>query len=340
MSALSLPTDMAFFSLLARHASLASAAREMGVSAPAVSKRLAHMEARLQVPLVMRTTRRMLLTPEGETYLLHARRILAEIDDMERLVSQAMRVPQGLLRVNATLGFGRNHIAPLLSTFRQQYPGIEVQLQLTVEQPALDEDAFDVSVRFGEPPDARVLARRIAHNRRLLCASPAYLAEHGEPEVPEDLTRHACIDIRHSDQTHGLWRLSLGRRTHAIKVNVQMSTNDGEIAVSWAIDGHGIALRSDWDIARYLENGQLKQVLSRYRTPPADVYAVYPPRHQFNSRVRVFVDFLQASFGAAAHDRLVSRDPSATPTATAGITPGAAARSTPSARRPPAGSRR
>ncbi len=287
---------MAFFSLLARCGSFSAAARELDVSTPAVSKRLAQMEARLGVQLLNRTTRRVGLTPEGETYLLHARRILADIDDMEQLLSSAVAAPKGLLRVNATLGFGRSHIAPLISGFVKLHPGVQVQLQLSVDPPPLGEDSFDVCVRFGEPPDARVVARRIAPNRRLLCAAPSYLARHGTPRVPNDLTHHDCIGIRQGDEAYGTWRLSSGKRTETVKVRGKLSTNDGEIAVNWALAGHGIVMRAEWDIARYLRSGRLKQVLDNYRTPPADIHAVYPQRHQASARVRAFVDFLAAHF--------------------------------------------
>ena len=287
---------MAFFSLLARCGSFSATARELDVSTPAVSKRLAQMEARLGVQLLNRTTRRVGLTPEGETYLAHARRILSDIDDMEQLVSSAVAAPKGLLRVNATLGFGRSHIAPLISGFVKLHPQVQVQLQLSVDPPPLSEDSFDVCVRFGEPPDARVVARRIAPNRRLLCAAPSYLARHGTPKVPHDLTRHDCIGIRQGDEAYGTWRLSSGKRTEAVKVRGNLSTNDGEIAVNWALAGHGIVMRAEWDIARYLRSGRLKQVLENYRTPPADIHAVYPQRHQVSARVRAFVDFLATHF--------------------------------------------
>ena len=287
---------MAFFSLLARCGSFSAAARELDVTTPAISKRLAQMEARLGVQLLNRTTRRASLTPEGETYLAHARRILADIEDMEQLVSSAASAPKGLLRVNATLGFGRNHVAPLISGFIKHYPDVQVQLQLSVNPPALTDDAFDVCIRFGEPPDARVMARRIAPNRRLLCASPAYLAQHGTPIAPNDLARHNCIGIRQGDEAYGVWRLSAGKRTETVKVRGNLSTSDGEIAVNWALDGHGILMRAEWDIARYLRSGRLVQVLQNYRTPPADIHAVYPPRHQLSGRVRAFVDFLVAHF--------------------------------------------
>ena len=296
------PAELGFFSTLAASGSLSAAGRELGISTPAVSKRLAQMEARLGVALLNRTTRRMSLTPEGELYVEHARRILAEIDDLTQLLGEAKAEPRGLLRVNATLGFGRSHVAPLISKFARKHPQVEVQLQLSVNPPALADEAFDVCIRFGAPPDTRVIARRIASNRRLLCASPAYLARAGTPKLPQDLARHSCIGIRQGDEAYGMWRLTSGRgatqRTESIRTRGTLSTNDGEIAVNWALDGHGILMRAEWDIARYLRSGRLVPVLQGYRTPDADIYAVWPQRHQLSARVRAFVDFAAAQMAA------------------------------------------
>jgi LysR family transcriptional regulator, transcriptional activator for dmlA len=296
--------DLGFFSVLAGTGSLSAAARELGITTPAVSKHLALMESRIGISLVNRTTRRMSLTPEGELYLEHARRILSEIDDMAQLLGESKATPNGLLRVNATLGFGRSHIAPLISRFIRKYPQVEVQLQLSVNPPPLTDDAFDVCIRFGVPPDARVIARHIAPNRRLLCASPAYLSKHGMPKVPNDLVRHNCIGIRQGEEAYGVWRLASGRgrsaRAEAVKTRGNLTTNDGEIAVNWALDGHGILMRAEWDIERYLKNGRLVQVLSQFYTPDADIYAVYPQRHQMAARVRSFVDFVTLSLSQRA----------------------------------------
>jgi DNA-binding transcriptional LysR family regulator len=294
------PSEMAFFSLLARCGGFSAAARELDLSTAAVSKRLAQMEARLGVKLLARTTRRVSLTPEGELYLEQARRILAEIDDMERMVASSLAAPRGLLRVNTTLGFGRSHIGPLVSQFVKQHPEVQVQLQLTVDPPPLTEDAFDVCLHFGEPPDARVIARLIAPNRRLLCASPAYLARQGVPKSPHDLAQHSCIGIRQGDQAYGVWRLASGKRTETVKVRGSLSTNDGEMAVAWALGGHGIVMRAEWDVARYLRSGRLRQVLEQWQTPPADIHAVYPQRHQTSARVRAFVEFLAAHFAKSS----------------------------------------
>lgn len=294
------PADLGFFSVLASAGSLSAAARELGITTPAVSKHLAQMEARVGVSLVNRTTRRMGLTPEGELYLEHARRILGEIQDLGELLGASKSSPQGMLRVNATLGFGRTHIAPLISRFVRQHPGVDVQLQLSVNPPPLTDDAFDVCIRFGAPPDARVIARHIAPNRRLLCASPAYLKKYGTPRTPHELTRHNCIGIRQGEEAYGTWRLTHGRGkqavTEAVKTRGSLTTNDGEIAVNWALDGHGILMRAEWDIERYLKSGRLVQVLPQYFTPDADIYAVYPQRHQLAARVRAFVDFVALTF--------------------------------------------
>lgn len=289
--------EMLFFSLLMRSGSLAAAARELGVTPPAVSKRLAQLEQRLGVQLLSRTTRRIGLTAEGEVYLANARRILADIDDLERQLTQSVAAPRGLLRINATLGFGRSQIAPIVSRFCKAYPQVQVQLQLSVNPPPLSEDAFDVCVRFGEPPDARVIARRIAPNRRLLCAAPAYLQRRGTPKSPRELAQHDCICIRHGDEAYGVWRLSNGRQEETVKLGPGFSTNDGDIAVQWALDGHGILMRAEWDIEKHLRSGRLRPVLENYQTPPADIYAVVPQRHQLSARVRVFVDYLVEAFG-------------------------------------------
>ena len=292
--------DVGFVATLAAAGSLSAAARELGVSTAAVSKRLAALEARLGTALVSRTTRRMGLTPEGEVVLAHARRVQAELDELHSALVSAKGTLKGLLRVNATLGFGRLHVAPAIARYVRLHPQVDVQLQLSADPPPLSADAFDVCVRFGEPPDGRVIARRLAPNRRLLCAAPAYLAAHGQPKLPHELPRHNCIGIRQGDDPYGVWRLSKGRsgsaaKFESIKVRGNLTTNDGEIAVGWALDGLGIVMRAEWDIARFLESGRLVRVLPNHHTPEADIYAVYAQRHQLSTRVRSFVDFLAAA---------------------------------------------
>lgn len=293
------PAELGFFVSLATCGSLSGAARELGVSTAAVSKRLAQMEARLGLPLVNRTTRRMSLTPDGEVLLEHARRILDDIADLDQLLGASKGQPKGQLRVNATLGFGRLHVAPAISQYVLRYPEVDVQLQLSVRPPPLTDDQFDVCIRFGAPADARVIAKKLANNRRLLCASPGYLAARGAPASPADLVRHNCIFIRQGDDAHGTWRLhrdGADAPGETVKVRGNLATNDGETAVNWALDGHGILLRAEWDVARYLDSGRLVQVLPQFLTPDADIYAVYPQHRQQSARVRTLVAFLAQAF--------------------------------------------
>jgi DNA-binding transcriptional LysR family regulator len=293
-------SELPFFVALAASSSLSAAARELGVTTAAVSRRLARMETHLGVGLITRNTRRMSLTPEGATLLEHARRILDDIERLDDTLLHARTEPQGLLRINATLGFGRMHVAPVVADFVAAYPEVNVQLQLSAHPPSVTSDEFDVCIRFGNPPEARVIAKRLATNRRLLCASPHYIASHAAPRTPLDLARHHCIDIRQGSDAYGVWRLGTakaGRRTWTtVKVRSTMTTNDGEIAVAWALAGRGIVMRAEWDIDRYLQSGRLVQVMSHYVTPNADIYAVYAQRHKQTRRVRAFVDFIATAF--------------------------------------------
>ncbi|WP_312428093.1 LysR family transcriptional regulator [Achromobacter sp.] len=288
---------------LARAGGMSAAARELDVTPAAVSKRLAQIEARLGVRLFNRSTRRLSLTAEGEVYLENARRILGEIDDLDALIASRQAAPRGLLKVNAPLGFGRSYIAPAIAEFAQQYPEVSLQLQLTDRPADFVREAFDVAVRFGDLPDTSLIARKIAPNRRLVCASPGYLKKHGTPITPHDLARHQCIVLRQNDAAYGLWRFTKGRRSETVKVRGNLSSNDGEVTLTWGLAGLGILQRAEWDLARYLRSGRLVQVLQDYALPQADIYAVFPERHHLSAKVRVFVDFLVAYFGEGSEGR-------------------------------------
>lgn len=293
-----LASHLEFFVLLARHGSLSAAARALDLTPPAATKRLAQLEERLGVRLVNRTTRTSSLTPEGETYLHYATRILADLHEMEEAVSSTRAVPRGLLRVNASLGFGRTTIAPLVSTFAQRYPQVEVQLDVTDRPVDLVASGVDLAIRFGELPDQRLVARRIMSNRRLLCASPRYLERHGTPASLAELASHRCIVHRQNDEAHGVWRLEHEGRTVSVKVQGALSSNDGDIVLGWALDGHGILVRSEWDLAKYVDSGRLRIVLPGYTQPEADLFVVYPSKRRQSARARAFIDFLVAHFGA------------------------------------------
>ena len=300
-------TDLGFFTLLARQPSLAAAAQALGVTPPAVSRHLAALEKRLGVRLLNRTTRRLSLTPEGERYLEDGEQILRDIESLERSLAASRETPRGLLRLNATFGFGRRHLAPLVSQYAKSWPDVEIVLQLTDRPLDLTEHAMDIGIRFGAPPDARVLARKIASNRRLLCAAPAYIAQHGQPAQPRDLLNHACIVIRENNAAFNNWQLTDGKQQTMVKVRGPLSTNHGEIAVDWALAGHGIILRSEWDVAAYLRTGQLVRVLEPWIGNSADIHAIYPQRHHLSATVRVFLDFLAEHFAETRIDEAPER---------------------------------
>ncbi|CAB5717556.1 D-malate degradation protein R [Delftia tsuruhatensis] len=289
-------SDLRFFSLLIREGSLAATAQQMGVTPPAVSRRLALLERRLGVRLLQRTTRRIHLTPEGQAYLLEGTRILADLDSLERSVSGARATARGPLALACTLGFGRQRLAPALSAFARSYPEVQVQLHLTDRPVNLVEQGFDAVVRFGNPPDSALTARLLLPNRRVLCAAPSYLDVHGEPRQPADLQAHRCIVIRESDDTYGSWRL--GRRTRqglreeTVKVHGALSSNDGSTALAWALDGQGIVQRSLWEAAAPLASGRLRQVLPQWHLPAADIYLVHATRSEMSAKIRALTGFL------------------------------------------------
>ncbi|WP_322880714.1 LysR family transcriptional regulator [Pandoraea sputorum] len=285
--------DLEFFARLVTLGSLSALARDLGVTPPAISARLSQLERRLGVKLLNRTTRRLAMTHEGELYLGTGSKIIEQVQELERMVSSSRDLPRGLLKVNATFGFGRRHVVPALSEFREQYPEVEVQLDLTDRPMNLAEFAFDVGIRFGELPDQRVVGRRIAANRRLVCASPKYLARHGVPKAPDDLRNHLCIVLRENDTAYGTWHFTKGKRHELVKVHGAMSSNDGEATLRWALDGHGVLVRSEWDVQSALASNALMQLLSDWALPAADIYAIYPERLNLSAKVRLFVEFME-----------------------------------------------
>ncbi|WP_404375372.1 LysR family transcriptional regulator [Vreelandella aquamarina] len=288
--------DLAFFQRLARAGSLTATARELGLSLSAVSKRLKQLEARLGVTLAARTTRRLTLTAEGERYLTQGGLILEELQALESALSDTARHGlNGRLRVNATFGFGRRHIAPLLSRFCAEHPAVESWLELTNFPLNLSDHGFDVGIRIGEPPDSRLVARRILPNRRVLCASPRYIAEMPALNAPSDLAQHSCLVIRENDSDFPLWRFEHrhSQQRQAVKVSGQLASNDGEVITRLALDGHGVMLRSWWDVNEHLASGALQTLLPDWQGVRADFYAVFEHRRHIPARISALIDFLQ-----------------------------------------------
>jgi DNA-binding transcriptional LysR family regulator len=296
-------SDLEVFSILAKYSSLREAAQQLGITPPAVSKRLAAVERRLGVRLLHRTTRRASLTPEGETYLLEGARVLEELEALERKVAGAQAIPRGVLRVVSTLGFGRRFISPALSVFARSYPDVEVQLTLTDRPVNPIEQGFDLQIRVGELPDSTLTARLLARNRRILGAAGSYLSRNGQPSTPRELAQHACLFIQENDETFGTWHLESGGNSETVKVRGPLASNDGECVVNWALDGHGILMRSLWEITPFLRSGRLLPVLPKWNLPPADIYAVFPTRNYLSAKTRALVDFLLETFEPHRRDR-------------------------------------
>ena len=289
-------SDIAFFALLIKQGSMAATAQEMGLTPPAVSKRLALIEKRLGVRLLQRTTRQISLTPEGEIYLTEGAHVLANLEELERSVSGSGSTPKGVIKIGATLGFGRRYIAPAISKFSDLYPEVEIQLTLNDRPINIVEKGLDVVIRFGELPDVRLTARLLAHNNRVLCASPIYIESMGEPENPKELSKHQCLFIREADESYGTWHFHQGKKTETVKVQGPLTSNDGESVMNWALEGKGIMVRSYWDAAQYIRDGQLKLILTHWDLPSADIYAVFPTRNNLSAKTRVFVDYLLSEF--------------------------------------------
>lgn len=287
--------DLRFFQQLARAGNLTATARELGLSLSAVSKRLQQLESRLGVQLAYRTTRKLHLTAEGERYLQTGERILEELTELEQSLNRDA-VLSGRLRVNATFGFGRRHIAPLFSAFCAKHPQIEGWLELTNFPLNLSEHGFDVGIRVGEPPDSRLIARRLVANRRILCAAPAYIKTMPPLLQPTDLSAQQCLLIRENHTDFPLWRFShvtQPEQVASVKITSHLSSNDGEVITGFALDGHGILLRSWWDVHPYLASGELVELLPGWQNIAADFYAVYDKQRYVPSRVRAWLDFLQ-----------------------------------------------
>jgi LysR family transcriptional activator of dmlA len=287
--------DLRLFCVVVRNRSFAASARELGVSKAVVSKRMAVLEEAVQTRLLHRTTRSVALTGQGEIVHQWAQRILDDVDQMGEALSQERAAPSGSLRLCSSAGFGRNRLAPALSELARRYPALEIQVELLDRPVDLVGEGFQLDIRVGAAVEGNVISRRIARNSRALCAAPAYLAKRGVPQRLAELKDHDCIVIRERDQDFGRWTLRGPQGAETVKVGGPLSANNGEIVRQWAIDGHGIILRSLWDVAGDLRDGTLLRILPEY-SQDADVWAVYPSRLTTSAKVRVCVEFLEGWF--------------------------------------------
>jgi LysR family transcriptional regulator, transcriptional activator for dmlA len=272
--------------LLAIHheGSLAAAAQRLDIAAPAASKRLATLEARLKTRLVHRTTRRLQLTGEGETFVAHAQPLAEGFAQLEQALAERSREPRGRLRVLSSPGFGRVQLAPVLAAFQQAHAGLTIELHLAERLPDLTDGRFDMAVWLFTPPEGNLIVRRLAPNRRVVVASPAYLARRGLPLRPEELAKHDCLVVHEHRDRPALWQLqpvnakASMREALTVRVSGPLLCNHGEVVREWALAGHGLMLRSLWDVHALLATGQLVHVLPAWAVLDADVQLLLPPR--------------------------------------------------------------
>jgi len=285
--------DLHLFCAVVRHRGFTATARALGVSNAYVSKRIAILETDLGARLLHRTTRTVALTEQGQAAHGWALRILEDVGQLGEAMSTETLAPAGLLRICTSSGFGRNRVAPALSALALRYPALEIQLELLDRAVDLIAEDFHLDIRVGQAHEPHLISRRIAANARVLCAAPAYLAQAGTPATLADLAAHRCIVIRERHGDFGRWVLQGPHGEESVKAGGPLSASNGEVVHQWALDGHGIILRSLWDVGPALARGDLVRVLPGYQQP-ADVWAIYPSRLSASAKLRVCVEFIQA----------------------------------------------
>ncbi|MBS7808261.1 LysR family transcriptional regulator [Variovorax sp. PCZ-1] len=284
--------------------SLTAAAAQLGIASPAVTKRLAALEAKLGLKLFYRTTRRVAATAEGELLCERAAGLLAGFSEAEEALRDQAREPSGQIRLAATFGFGRMWLGAALSDFQMLHPKVHIDLQLTERLPDLAAEGFDAAVWLWAPQANRTnqwSATLLAKNERVLVAAPSYVKARGKPRSLEDLQQHDCLQVRESDTPSGTWLLSKEaekKPAQAIKVKGALVSNSGELVRDWCVSGRGIMLRSLWDVAPLIASGQLVRLLPGYAMRNANIQWLAPFRAQTPQRVRLLREHLMMRFKA------------------------------------------
>jgi DNA-binding transcriptional LysR family regulator len=285
------------FVSVATRGSLSSAASAAGVTPAMIGRRLDALEERLGVKLLLRTTRRVTLTYEGNAFLEDCQRVLNDLANAEASVSLGGVKASGHMKVSAPAGFGRRHVAPLVMRYLDANPEVTVNLDLSDRVVDLVNEGVDCTVRLGELADSSLVSLRLAEMRRVVVASPDYLRRHGTPATLADLERHDCLGL---GQQRG-WSFAADGRPVTIKVAGRLECNDGAVLHDWVLAGRGLAWRSLWEVGADLQRGRLVSVLDAYAAPPIGIYAVFPQRKRLPLRVRLFVDLLKHTYQSPAY---------------------------------------
>ena len=285
------------FVSVATRGSLTAAANAEGVAPAIMGRRIDALEERLGVKLLVRTTRRITLTHEGSAFLEDCQRLLVDFANAEASVSAGGVKASGHLRVTAPAGFGRRHVAPLVPQFRALHSDVTISLNLSDRVVDLAGEGFDCAVRVGDLPDSSLVSVRMADNRRMCVASPAYLQRNGIPQHPTELSRFDCLTLSSdASQTRG-WAFQVAGALLHLKPGGPLDCSDGQVLHDWCLDGHGIAWRSTWEVEAEIASGRLVAVLQEFDAPPNGIYAVFPQRKHLPLRVRLWIDFLKHNYG-------------------------------------------
>ncbi|MEJ6001598.1 LysR family transcriptional regulator [Paucibacter soli] len=289
------------FVSVATKGSLTAAAQAEGVAPAVMGRRIDALEARLGVKLLVRTTRKLTLTHEGTAFLEDCQRLLVDFANAEASVSAGGIKAAGHLRITAPAGFGRRHLAPLVPEFLALHPDVSLSLNLSDRVVDIVNEGFDCAVRVGDLVDSSLVSMRLADNRRLCVASPAYLKRAGMPAHPGELARHQCLMLSSdASQTRGWAFMVDGELSHA-RPSGRLDCSDGQVLHDWCLAGLGLAWRSTWEVEADIQAGRLQTVLDAFAAPPNGIFAVIPQRKHLPLRVRLWIDFLKQHYGSPAY---------------------------------------
>ncbi|HIJ61306.1 MAG TPA: LysR family transcriptional regulator [Rhodospirillaceae bacterium] len=297
--------SMEAFVRVAEIGSFSGAAHRLGISKSVISRQISALETRLGARLFHRTTRSLSLTEVGLAYLERCQRILSDIEEADGSVSALQATPRGRLRVNAPMSFAIHHLAPLVPSFLERYPEVDLDMEMNDRYVNLIEEGFDLAIRIGRLEDSSLIARQLAPSRLVLCASPDYLRHHGRPETPDDLATHCCLT--YSARTLASeWRFqdSRGKRW-TVEIKGRLRANNGDLLREAALAGIGLVRLPTFLCGRDLQAGRLVSLLTEYVPQDMAIHAVYPHNRHLSPKVRAFVDFLAGEFGPRPHWDLI-----------------------------------
>jgi len=288
-------SDMRLFRRIVALGSMSAAGRELSLSPGAVSQRLKSLEQHFNVPLLTRSTRAVTPTPEGRMFLESADRLILEVENLETQIGAAHGPLKGPLRISSPSDLGRKYIAPMLVRFAAANGGIQPELYLGDDVSDLVVSGIDVAFRYGRLEDSTLISRPLLPNKRVLVAAPEYIAAHGIPAHPKDLTKHRCLALVRNGEKMP-WLTTIDGKRQTIRVDPVLATNDGDILRAWALAGYGIALKSYVDVAEDLRAGRLQSVLQPFMPGNVGLHMIFPAARSTVPRIRAFINFSIAQF--------------------------------------------